>query len=544
MTETATDIPPAEVQATAPVRSFSSGHFSRIGCQLPGACLEHCLQSDPSLAATKGCALVRRLAQLEGQGPKRPGPAQEPEQVPAVCERGYRIDLSTPPDSDEPSLLVLYPPPACETEEAAIRPTIEALCSATLRNWQLNRENEGLADEVLQCYEQVNLIFDVSAEVATQTEADEVQRVLLEKLRHIYGAERAFCIDEEANTITQVDHTNRFMQMRATAILGAPEQPANVPGPSSRNVDQAGTIVLPAEYASVAERFKASRHVIVSSDRDVELDQSEHGTSIWGALQQGGAHVAIVGVVRRDKPFQAGDMLLLDSTLTFGGHILSNLRLLEQLKRTSFEAVRALVNAVDQKDNAVDQKDPNTCGHSERVGFLAKATGKFMGLSPLELQNLEWGGLLHDIGKIGIPQKVLNKPGSLDADEFALIKNHPARGFAVLHPVESLQGVLDVVLHHHETPDGQGYPDGLKQDEIPLLARIMHVADTFDALTSTRSYREAFDCERAIDILEKESGTKFDAQIVQHFLGAWAHLPTDYPQEYERWFGSPQEQST
>ena len=99
MTETATDIPPAEAQAIAPVKGFSSGHFSRIGCQLPGACLEHCLQGDPTLAATHGCAMVKRLAQLEGQGSKRPMPADGPEQVPAVCERGYRIALSTPPEA-------------------------------------------------------------------------------------------------------------------------------------------------------------------------------------------------------------------------------------------------------------------------------------------------------------------------------------------------------------------------------------------------------------------------------------------------------------
>ena len=294
---------------------------------------------------------------------------------------------------------------------------------------------------------------------------------------------------------------------------------------------------MPAEYESAADRLKASPRVIVSSVDAAELERSGHGTSLWGPLRQGGEHFAIVGVVRRDRPFHAGDMLLLDSTLTFGGHILSNLKLLEQLRRASFEAVRALVNAVDQKD-------PYTCGHSERVGFLAKATGKFMGMSPRELQDLEWGGLLHDIGKIGIPLVILNKPGALDCEEFALIKNHPARGFAILKPVESLQGVLDVVLHHHETPDGQGYPDGLKQDGIPLLARIMHVVDTFDALTSTRSYRKAFDYEDAIRILEKESGTKFDTRIVQKFLGAWAQLPTDYPQEYEQWFGSLRERST
>lgn len=537
MTEYAADILLAEEQREAPARGFSSGYFSAIGCQLPDACLMHCLQGDPALAATHGCSMVRQLAQPDTQGLDQSAPLDEAGQVPAVCKQGYGVVLSTSPDSYEPSLLVLYPPPIDETQEAAIRPAVEALRSATLNHWRLSRENDGLADELLQCYEQVNLIFDVSAEVATQTEANGVRRVLLEKLRHICSADVAFCIDEEANLITQVDCTNRFLQVRATAVLNSPHRSLEEPGFSAREVDEANIIVLPAEYESATERLKTERRVIVSSDDSVELERSGHGTSLWGPLQQGGAHFAIVGVVRRDKPFHAGDMLLLDSTLTFGGHILSNLKLLEQLKQTSFEAVRALVNAVDQKD-------PYTCGHSERVGFLARAVGKYMGLSPQQLQNLEWGGLLHDIGKIGIPRAILNKPGTLNTDEFALIKNHPGRGFAVLKPVESLQGVLDVVLHHHETPDGQGYPDGLKQDEIPLLARILHIVDTFDALTSTRSYREAFGYKDAVDILQKESGTKFDTQVVQQFLGAWAQLPSDYPQEYERWFGSLQERSS
>jgi len=537
MAEHAANILLADEQATAQAKGFASGYFSSSGYHLPNACLTYCLRGDPTLAAIHGCAIVRRLAQRVNQDPQEPMPADMLDQVPAVCDQGYGVALSTPPDACEPILMVLYPPPAGETEEAAIRPAIEALRSTALKHWQLNRESEGLADEVLQCYEQVNLIFDVSAEVATQTDADEVRRVLLMKLRYIYNADVAFCIDEEANVITQVDRENHFLQRRVTAALEAPDRSTRGYQPGTKEARRVDTIVLPAEYPSAAQRLYAQRRVIVSSDDEAELERSGHGTSLWGPLRQGGPHFAIIGVVRRGKPFHAGDMLLFDSTLTFGGHILSNLRLLEKLRRASFEAVRALVNAVDQKD-------PYTCGHSERVGFLARATGKYMGLSPQQLQNLEWGGLLHDIGKIGIPRAVLNKPGALDADEFALIKNHPARGFAVLKPVESFQCVLDVVLHHHETPDGLGYPDGLKQDEIPLLARIMHVVDTFDALTSTRSYREAFDYENAIGILKKESGTKFDTKTVEYFLGAWAQLPSDYPEEYERWFGSRQERST
>jgi HD-GYP domain-containing protein (c-di-GMP phosphodiesterase class II) len=194
--------------------------------------------------------------------------------------------------------------------------------------------------------------------------------------------------------------------------------------------------------------------------------------------------------------------------------------------------------------NAIDQKDNYTYGHSERVGFLAKVTGQSLGLTSKELQKLEWAGLLHDVGKIGIPEHVLNKPGRLTPEEFDLIKEHPGRSYEVLRPVASLEPVLDAVLYHHENPDGTGYPKGLKGEEIPLMARIIHVVDVFDALTSTRSYRGAYDVERAIEIISKDSGTKLDAQIVECFFGAWAILPKSHPEQYRRWFGAAKEMPT
>jgi HD-GYP domain-containing protein (c-di-GMP phosphodiesterase class II) len=190
--------------------------------------------------------------------------------------------------------------------------------------------------------------------------------------------------------------------------------------------------------------------------------------------------------------------------------------------------------------NAIDQKDQYTCGHSERVGFLSMVTGKAMGLKISQLQELEWGGLLHDVGKIGIPEKVLNKPARLTDEEFAIIKHHPARGYAVLKPIGTLKDVLDIVLHHHEVPDGTGYPKGLKGDAIPLLARIVHVVDAFDALTSDRPYRRPYSPEKAISILRQDAGTKFDSIIVEFFIEVWQHLSVEYPREHQKWFASLQ----
>ncbi len=508
---------------------WSAGYFSTAGCQVPQACLEHCLSGDPGRAVTDGCPFLRRLAARFNDA--QDGQANGSPSLPAtiLCPEGYEVSVRPDPSGCERIALVLHPPLSRADDEAVVRPAIDALHVAMLEHWHLNQENEGLANEVLQCYEQVNLIFDISGQVTALSNEADVRRVLLEKLQVIYDADQVVCIDEEANTVLEVNQDGRFTSVEADLLL-----------PSLREVggERAGAlswprridgVQLPSETAEAIRQLHASPRSYVTSDNGVNLRKSGHGTSLWGPLRHAQARFATVGVIRRGRCFEAGDMLLLDSALTFGSHILGNLRLIEQLKRASFESVRALANAIDQKD-------PYTSGHSERVGFLAKAVGQRMKLSPSQLRELEWGGLLHDIGKIGTPDHVLNKPGRLTDEEFALIKDHPARGHAVLTPVASLAGVLDVVLYHHERPDGRGYPTALSGDRIPLLARIVHVVDTFDALTSTRSYRRAYSHARALEIMKNDRGTKLDADVLDAFLETLERLPQDYPEQYDRWF--------
>lgn len=510
------------------------GYFSATGSQPPQACLQHCLGHNPDRAISDGCELIRHLAGCTTVSTGTACTDHNPPHTPAICKCGYEISMRRGQKPDEPTLLVLHPPIKDEASHHMLKPAIDTLMQSAQDQWRLNHENEGLAGEVLQCYEQVNLIFDISGEVAVLTEETDATRVLLDKLQHIYDADQVIYIDEHSNTVLQLDRQNRLIRTRASHLLPALFENGKDVEPSPATVEQTNTIPLPPETEASVKRLRSFQRAFVSSNGDERIQQRGHGTSLWGPLRQTKTQYATVGVVRRSEYFEAGDMLLLDSTLTFGSHILGNMRLVDKLKRASFEAVRALVNAIDQKD-------PYTCGHSERVGFLAKAVGQSMGLPTHQLRELEWGGLLHDIGKIGIPEHVLNKAGSLTDEEFSLIKKHPARGYAVLKPVESLSGVLDVVLHHHESPDGTGYPDGLAGNDIPLLARIVHVVDTFDALTSTRSYRKAFDHERAISIMKEDTGNKLDPEIMERFLKALAELPHDHPQEYQKWFASSEE---
>jgi len=176
--------------------------------------------------------------------------------------------------------------------------------------------------------------------------------------------------------------------------------------------------------------------------------------------------------------------------------------------------------------SAVDAKDPYTAGHSVRVQLIAKDLGAEMGCSEAELEALEWGGLLHDIGKIGIPDAILLKQGDLTRDERMVMNAHPVKGEEIIRPVEKLAPELPIIRHHHEWYNGSGYPDRLVAHGIPRLARIMHVADSFEAMTSARPYRMTPLTEQAaIEELHKFSGIQFDPEIVAAFERLIARRP-------------------
>lgn len=167
---------------------------------------------------------------------------------------------------------------------------------------------------------------------------------------------------------------------------------------------------------------------------------------------------------------------------------------------------------------AIEAKDPYTQGHCDRVANYAVAIGRRFGLSPRELRHLHKGAFLHDVGKIGVRDAVLLKEGPLSQSEYEHIKEHPTIGARILRNLPSAGGIVPTVLYHHERWDGRGYPDGLFEDETPLLARIVSVADAFDAMTTTRCYRPALSCEQALDILRTYAGTQWDPEVVEVFL--------------------------
>ena len=205
------------------------------------------------------------------------------------------------------------------------------------------------------------------------------------------------------------------------------------------------------------------------------------------------------------------EMQFLDAVAEFIGTFHENAARFVEQRAMSIGTIEALTAAIDAKD-------PYTCGHSERVALLARQIALAMGLDEAEADRIRTAGIVHDVGKIGVPESVLCKPGKLTDQEFAAIKLHPEIGHRILRGVVLLEHTLPGVLHHHERFDGKGYPHRLSGEAIPLQARIIGIADTFDAMSSSRSYRPALPREKVMAEIVRCSGSQFDPKVVQAFL--------------------------
>ena len=189
-----------------------------------------------------------------------------------------------------------------------------------------------------------------------------------------------------------------------------------------------------------------------------------------------------------------------------------------ELQNKNDELEKAYLDTIGILRQTVEAKDPYTRGHSDRVSEYSVLIGKELNLDDTTLHTLKIGGLFHDIGKIGIPDSILLKESKLNDEEYSQIKNHPMIGVHMLGDAKIFEDIIPIVKHHHERFDGRGYPCQLSGENIPYIARIAAVADTFDAMTSKRSYRDALPLEVVRAEIEKCSGTQFDPQIANVFL--------------------------
>ncbi len=230
-------------------------------------------------------------------------------------------------------------------------------------------------------------------------------------------------------------------------------------------------------------------------------------------LNPGGhAQGALIAWNKKKGEFTSGDLKLLSTIAAQTGGVMESAFLYQRLQETFRGVVRAMAVAVDAKSRW-------TAGHSVRVTRYAVELAQAIKLSGSEIEKVNLSGLLHDLGKIGIPDAILDKPGKLSEEEWKVMKQHPIIGYEMLKDIWQFRGdVLDGVLYHHERVDGKGYPFGLRGEEIPFMGRLLAIADGFDAMTSDRPYRAGMSKEKALEVLTEFAGTQWDKELVKAFV--------------------------
>jgi HD-GYP domain-containing protein (c-di-GMP phosphodiesterase class II) len=194
--------------------------------------------------------------------------------------------------------------------------------------------------------------------------------------------------------------------------------------------------------------------------------------------------------------------------------------LVRKLKQALRQNQELFLETIRTLAAAIDAKDPYTRGHSERVSSYSMAISRHLGINQDEVFRVHIAAILHDVGKLGIRESILNKPGGLSDDEFEVMRQHPAIGAQIMSPIRMLKDIIPGIRNHHETWDGNGYPDHLKGEEIPMVARIIGVADTFDAMTTTRPYQQAMTLEYVLAKMRSMSGSRFDPVVIDAFMAA------------------------
>ncbi len=262
-------------------------------------------------------------------------------------------------------------------------------------------------------------------------------------------------------------------------------------------------------------------------DEDIDVSESLMDLDIRSVLAVPIAYEdEVLGVLYTDAPgkenvFSEEDLHFLSGVGGVAAVAITNARALQTVRSSADELSRAYLSMLSVMANAIEARDHYTIGHTWRVARFAQAMARRLGWDEQTLAEIEVGGVLHDIGKIGVPDSILTKQAPLNDDEFLRMKFHPQIGARMLHDVPSLEYALPYILYHHERYDGRGYPDGLAGDDIPLQARLLCVADALDAMTSDRPYRKGLDPTVAIDEIKRNSGHQFDPVMVTALVDAF-----------------------
>ncbi len=349
-------------------------------------------------------------------------------------------------------------------------------------------------------------LIEVNKAITTSLEMEEVFELLLEGVLDIASGTRAMILlrrdDGEMETVYE-----KNLEQSGSSFAGK-----GISGSVVTRVVESGEPVLINDVADNPD-FEAQASIQALDLRSIVAIPLNYSQAY---LRTSDAESSLMGVVYVDsrsarQRFHQDDLDLMLAFATQGAISLENAKLHRDLQESYLELIMSLAEAVEIKDRY-------TRGHSDLVSRYGVAIAERLGLTDNEIEVIKRGGMLHDVGKIGIDEAILNKDGRLTDEEFDEIKRHPLYGADILKPIAFLRGEREIVLQHHEKMDGSGYPHGIRGDEIAIGARVIAVCDVFEGVTSNRPYRKPMKPPKVVKLLEEEAGDKLDAEIVGVFL--------------------------
>lgn len=363
------------------------------------------------------------------------------------------------------------------------------------RESEIQAEMDSLSQQIDYTYEEISLLHRLTQNLHLSRPSEELAELSVRGLYALIECSGVgICVENS-------DHTMRFLSQgrlpfdqTGFARLLARFDQHNWSKPLVKNKLQ---------HTLLGEDFPGLKNVVV-----VPIGDPQHRRG-W-----------IVAVnLRGGREFGTVEANLISSIATILGTHIRNIELYDEHDELLVGFVRSLVSTLDAKD-------PYTRGHSERVALLARRLGQQIGLETSDLEDIYLSGLLHDIGKVGVDDRILAKPGQLTEEEFRQIQQHPMIGYQILCQLRNLAQILPGVRHHHEAYNGKGYPDKLKGEGIPLMARIIAVADSYDAMVSDRPYRQGMPIERLEEIFRRGAGEQWDPRVIE----AYFHSRDDFRQ--------------
>jgi len=383
---------------------------------------------------------------------------------------------------------------------------LESLVGLMQDRWAYEQESEEITEELTQKLEDIYLYSNLGTAIKTLRFSSAMLKDLAVQILGAMRTDMAFArlperpefdmLLDKKGVGDKISHTEKFVDSLIEAI--------------------------PRQQASAAENY------FLVPDSRTEPDYARLHPEAFRFLavkmQYNGTFYGWLGLISFDlkEIFRRSELKLMSSIAEQLALVLANTDMYADLESLVINVVKSFVEAIEAKDRY-------TRGHSERVSRYVKAVAARLHLSETHKKDLNWASVLHDVGKIGIPEAILNKTESLTDDEYRILQAHPEKGYHILAPLEQLSRALPGILHHHERFDGSGYPLGLKGKEIPLAARIIAIVDTFDAITTDRAYRKGKPVEEALEIIEKVAGSQLDSDLIEVFKQALKEEPSLHP---------------